>query len=110
MKWKIGCDIIENTRININDDKLVGKILSQNELYIFKTLNDDKKIIFVGGRWAAKESIYKATQSNLPMSKIDIKCSDTGLSTNILNFDVEISISHEKNYSIAMCIAKKNPI
>ncbi|MBY7704268.1 4'-phosphopantetheinyl transferase superfamily protein [Vibrio harveyi] len=46
---KIGIDIVENKRIKLNDN-FICKILSENEIKIFKTKTKAEKREFVSGR------------------------------------------------------------
>ncbi|AGR41436.1 holo-ACP synthase [Spiroplasma taiwanense] len=102
---KIGIDIIENSRINLSE-KFFKKILHSDELLILnKFSSEEAKIEFVSGRWAAKEAIIKCFEQPISMSKINIVYINN--KPVILNDDlkgIEISISHEKKYSVAVAL------
>ena len=62
MIFGIGTDLIKITRIkNINSlEKFALKILSKNELDLFDSLSNDKKITFISKQFAGKEAFSKA--------------------------------------------------
>lgn len=97
----IGVDIVDLNRINLKES-LVHKILTEKEYKEYSLIKLDKrKIEYLGGRFATKEAIFKATQD------------PNYLSYTILNLEngqpyveghpeIEISISHDGNYAIAL--------
>ena len=94
----IGCDIVEHKRVNL---KIASKVLSKNELETFEKSN--QKVEFLASRFAVKEAIVKATNKQYLISEIEILNDEDGRAyTNIEGMN--ISISHEKNYSIAMAV------
>ncbi|AJM71973.1 holo-ACP synthase [Mycoplasma yeatsii] len=101
---KIGIDIIENKRIKLNDN-FICKILSENEIKIFKTKTKVEQREFLSGRWAVKEAIIKSLDDPISMNKIDINYINS--KPIILNKElknISISISHEKKYSVGMAV------
>ncbi len=103
---EIGTDIIENSRLN---SKVIEKFLSNKELQKYNLVIDDEaKKQYAAGRWAAKESIIKASNKTIKYSEIEIFNNDNGKPevyiNGVKNDNFKISISHEKNYSIAFCI------
>lgn len=111
----LGVDIVENRRIENKYKKyknFINKVLSINEINLFNskvTLKD--KILFLSGRWAAKEAIFKAISIKVPFNLIDIYYKNEKPQVKflqskyfILNNRVLISISHENKYSIAFVI------
>ena len=58
----MGIDLVDLDRIReIADDRFIHRILSDAELKIYENIADEKtKITFLGGRFAAKEAIFKA--------------------------------------------------
>ncbi|MDQ0567419.1 holo-ACP synthase [Mycoplasma yeatsii] len=101
---KIGIDIIENKRIKLNDN-FISKILSENEIEIFKTKTKVEQREFLSGRWAVKEAIIKSLDDPISMNKIDInyiKSKPIILNKELKN--ISISISHEKKYSVGMAV------
>jgi len=117
---KIGVDIIENKRVaKLYDrykDSFVNKVLTEDEKTIFNKKTD--KVKYLASRWAAKEAVGKALGCGLscgiknieilnrsngqPYVKLYNKASDKLLANG--SSIVEISISHEKHYSIAFVI------
>ena len=94
----LGCDIVKVSRFKNNLSKLANKILSESEIIEFnKTTN---KIQYIAGRWAAKEAIFKATGHR----KMTILNSTTGSPYVANNSNIKISISHEKEYAIAVAL------
>ena len=121
-----GVDIIKNSRIEklIKNPKFVSRIFSKNEI------NDSKKIKnktnFFAKRFAAKEAFVKAIgiglRKGINFNDIYIKNNKLGKPTisfnknvkKILNkkfksdrFNVYVSLSDEKQYSIAYVIINK---
>ncbi|QBQ07922.1 holo-[acyl-carrier-protein] synthase [Spiroplasma gladiatoris] len=102
---KIGTDIVQVSRISL-ETSFLKKVLHQDEFNLLNDIIDlDSKKQFVAGRWAAKEAIFKVLNKNVAFNTISI-----GYIKNkpvILNNDlntIEISISHEKEYAIAVAL------
>ena len=122
-----GVDIIKNSRIN-NSLKIKGflnRIFTQNEIQQGEKLKN--KINFYAKRFAAKEAFVKAigTGFRYDINFIDIEIKNykngkpyISLSKNLDNFlqkkfkiqkyKVFLSLSDEKDYSIAFVIINKN--
>jgi holo-[acyl-carrier protein] synthase len=122
----IGVDIVENKRFKnlIKDNKFINRIFSKKEIFASKkTLN---KINFFSKRFAAKESFAKALgtgfRNNLNFKDIEIVNDNLGKpfylinnkikqiikkNKKIANFELFLSISDEKDYSIAFTIIQK---
>ena len=119
----IGVDIVENKRINslIKNDKFVKRVFSKNEIISSKKII--KKVSFFAKRFAAKESLAKALgtgfRNNLNLKDVEILNNNLGqpyfLKNKKINslikkrfkinkFDLFLSISDEKGYSIAFTI------
>lgn len=109
MHFKIGCDILENKRINIEDLNLIKHILSLEEYKEYMVLSDKNiKHQFIASRWTVKEAIQKAISNKLIMSTITIKHTNEGKPFVLIpGWKIEISISHEKNYTMATCFCIK---
>jgi len=58
----MGIDLVDLDRIReIADDRFIHRILSEKEFKIYENIADENtKITFLGGRFAAKEAIFKA--------------------------------------------------
>lgn len=100
----VGTDIVKNDRIKL---KIAEKILTENEYAIFNKKNDKRKIEYLASRFAAKEAIVKATNSKYTINKIEVLSDESGkpYCSNIEG--IELSISHEIDYSIAFAIYQK---
>ena len=122
----IGVDIVDNNRINslIKNKKFVNRIFSKKEITISKKYSN--KINFFSKRFAAKESFAKALgtgfRNNLNLKDIEIINDKLGkpyylISPKIeklikkkkksMNFQLFLSISDEKDYSVAFTIIQK---
>ena len=113
----IGCDIVNLKRLNINDEKLVSRILTKNELAVFLNKKNDKhKCEYLAGRFAGKEAFFKAYGIEHQMVSFhDIEIlndSQTGR-PEIVKFpgdnklQAKISISHSGEYVVTEVILEK---
>ncbi len=122
----IGVDIIDNKRFKklIKDKKFINRIFSKKEISASKKkLN---KINFFSNRFAAKESFAKALgtgfRNKLNFKDIEILNDKLGKpfylinnkikqiikkNKKISNFELFLSISDEKDYSVAFTIIQK---
>ena len=122
----IGVDIIDNKRFKklIKDKKFINRIFSKKEISASKKkLN---KINFFSNRFAAKESFAKALgtgfRNKLNLKDIEILNDKLGKpfylinnkikqiikkNKKIANFELFLSISDEKDYSVAFTIIQK---
>ena len=122
----IGVDIVDNSRIRslIKNKNFITRTFSKNEILISKKFLN--KSDFFSKRFAAKESFVKALgigfRYNLNFKDIEIANDNLGkpyysVNTKIKNlikrkkkinkFDLFLSISDEKDYSIAFTIIQK---
>lgn len=96
----IGTDIVEIKRIELN---IASKVLSKDERELFDKMNDNRKREFLAGRFAIKESLYKAGIKET-FNKLNIKYKEDN-SIYLDNYpNVKISISHEREYAIGFAI------
>ena len=122
----IGVDIVDNKRFknHIKDNKFINRIFSKKEISASKKkLN---KINFFSNRFAAKESFAKALgtgfRNKLNFKDIEILNDKLGKpfylinnkikqiikkNKKIANFELFLSISDEKDYSVAFTIIQK---
>ena len=125
MIFGIGTDIVEVERIkNLSSiSKFAKKILSQNELNTFNSLNKDQQIYFLSKQFAAKEAISKALGTGIghevSLNNIEILRDEKGkpffnaineLSLLISDLGItktHVSLADESNYAIAMVILEK---
>lgn len=94
----VGCDIVKNSRFERNLDRLASNILTTLEIDEFN--NSINKIQYIAGRWAAKEAIFKATGNK----RMTVLNDQTGIPYVLGNSNIKISISHEKEYSMAIAL------
>ena len=122
MIFGIGTDIVEVERIRKLDslEKFADKILSLNELEVYKSQIDEKKVTFLAKQFAAKEAVSKALGTgigkDIRFNQIEIlRNSDgkpylnhDGIITTILNdlgiTKTHVSLSDEKKYALAFVI------
>ena len=94
----IGCDIVKVSRFERNLSKLAFNILTAPELVEFtESMN---KIQYLAGRWAAKEAIFKATG----YKRMTVLNKSNGAPYVLNNSNIKISISHEKEYAMAIAL------
>ena len=101
----IGIDCVKIARINL---KYI-KYLSKAELDLLnKFTSPQRKKEFCAGRWALKEAIFKA----LPLvgrdfSQINISYNkDQQPAFSFPGYNFFLSISHEKDIAIGLCVVK----
>ena len=98
MFMNIGCDIVENKRLKNIDKRFIELILTKKEIEEYKI----KGLSYLCGRFAAKEAIMKALPNTKQLNFLDIEILNDKNGKPICNLkNVAISISHEKNYTIA---------
>ena len=122
----IGVDLIKNKRISflINDNKFIKRTFGVNEIKISEKYKN--KINFFSKRFAAKESFAKALgtgfRNNLNLKDIEILNDKLGKPyflknkkiSNLISkrfktkkYNLFLSISDEKDYSVALAILQK---
>ena len=122
MIFGIGTDIVDVERIRKlgSLEKFADKILSLNELEVFKSQIDEKKVTFLAKQFAAKEAVSKALGTgigkDIRFNQIEIlRNSDgkpylnhDGMITTIFNdlgiTKTHVSLSDEKEYVLAFVI------
>lgn len=103
---KIGCDIVENKRLIDKSDKFIDMVLTEKEKQLYEQRN---KVEFLSGRFAAKEAIMKCLPNTKQLKFTDIEILNDESGKPYCNIeDIEdISISHEKEYTIAVALYNK---
>ncbi len=122
MIFGIGTDIVDVERIRKlgSLEKFADKILSLNELEVFNSEIDEKKVTFLAKQFAAKEAVSKALGTgigkDIRFNQIEIlRNSDgkpylnhDGMITTIFNdlgiTKTHVSLSDEKKYVLAFVI------
>ena len=121
-----GVDIVENKRIknSLKNKNFIDRIFTQNEINSSKKLNN--KTNYYAKRFAAKEAFVKALgegfRNNINFNDIDVSNDKKGkpiinISNNVKKFlkkkfklnkyKIFLSLSDEKNHSIAYVIINK---
>lgn len=106
----IGIDIVENERMKDKSIEFIKRILSKKEFEIYSNFSlEDKKIQYLASRFAAKEAIFKTFKKgnkDMNYNRISVLNDEDGAPfiefEDDIKSNLEISISHEKNYSIAI--------
>ena len=108
----IGVDIIDNKRIklSIKNKKFINRIFAKNE--IIKLSKIQNKISYLSKRFAAKEALAKALGTGFRngLNYRDIQILNNKIKDlikkkkRVKNFNLFLSISDEKDYSIAFTI------
>ena len=122
----IGVDIIDNSRINhlLKNKNFINRTFSRKEIFFSKKILNKKN--FFSKRFAAKESFAKALgtgfRDNLNFKDIEILNNKLGKPYYFINnkisqlirkkkkirkFELFLSISDEKHYSVAFTIIQK---
>lgn len=112
----LGCDIAEVGRIEAVYKKLgkkfLDRILTPNEQELFNQRGS--KVQFLAGRFAAKESVSKSFKTGIggeySFTDIEILNDEKGAPLvyikGVLRSDIEISISHDRHYAMAVSLIK----
>ena len=98
----IGIDIVENERLDNKSKDFIDLVLTQNEKVEYKKRGKT----YLYGRFAAKEAIMKALPNTKELNFLDIEIlTNHDGSPHVTTHDnIKVSISHEKNYTVAMAI------
>lgn len=109
----IGCDIVKIDRFSklVQDEKFLDKYFTTNEKnYIFSKVNPAQTL---AGIFAAKEAVLKALKigigGGVNLSDIEILHENSGSPYALIGNDkFEVSISHDGDYAMAVCLHKRN--
>lgn len=110
----IGIDLVEHKDINIEDERFVKRVLSELEYARFlKITNKKRQLEYVASRFASKEALFKAFKKyerSIDLKDISIlndpKTNAPYILCEKLNQEVELSLTHTDNYSIAIVILR----
>lgn len=95
----IGIDIVKINRFKKNINLWSKKILTDSEKE--ELTNSKNQLQYIASRWAAKEAIFKLTNSSEKFSILN-HVSGAPYVSNYPN--LHVSISHERDYCIAVAI------
>ncbi len=102
---KIGIDLMLLSKIHLKES-FVDMILTsaEKEEYNSKT-SDKKRIEYLGGRFAAKEAIYKATQDKSYLT-YSVLNDENGAPYVSGHPELSVSISHDGDYVVAIVLRR----
>ena len=120
MKIYTGCDIIEVQRIRdaILTPNFTLKVYTDKEKDFCESKKGDMKYQHYAARFAAKEAVYKAISEllddkyQISYKNIEITNLESGkprveiIGLNLKKTEIDVSLSHIKEYAIATCIVK----
>lgn len=111
MSKAIGIDIVEFSQIKPRlSTKFIKRILSKNELSRYNSItHEQRKLEYISGRFAVKEAytkVYKRFLQPLNFVDVEVLNDETGAPYIKSKYKPEdeilVSISHSKNYVIAI--------
>lgn len=113
----IGIDLVDLKRISeLMSDRFIERILSKEEQKLYDNIAaENTKLSFVGGRFAAKEALFKAISKgdgNANYTDFSVLNDENGapyvISKHIHDaHQVHISISHTDEYAMAYVMIEK---
>jgi holo-[acyl-carrier protein] synthase len=99
----IGTDIVYIPRIELKES-FIKYVLTEDEYQEYCLINNDKRRKeYIAGRFASKEAIFKATQDKDYLS-YSILHEDNGRPYVKDHPEIQISISHDGDYAIAVVV------
>lgn len=99
----IGTDIVYLPRIQ-NDSAFSRYVLTEDEQKEYQARRTEKrKAEYLGGRFAAKEAIFKATQDP-DYLKYSILNDEKGRPYVKDHPEIQISLSHDQDYAVAFAV------
>lgn len=109
---EVGIDLVEFIEVENRDERFIKRILSEKEYLVYQELKIQKrKNEYLAGRFASKEAIFKAYKKgdlSLNFNEISILNDECNapyiLIRNEIMNNLKISISHSKNYAVAIVI------
>ena len=113
----MGIDLVDLKRIKeIADERFIKRILSDKELILYQNIAaESTKLSFIGGRFAAKEALFKAISKGTGKTNyidFSILNEDHGkpyVETDYFHQDeiIHLSITHTDEHAIAYVIIEK---
>jgi len=117
MIYGIGTDLVDLDRIkHWLGNKHMSRVLSEEEInYLQSMTSSERQLTFLGGRFAAKEAIFKSMshgEGNVNFKDLSIMNDQYGkpyLKAHPFdqNFKFQISISHTEKQAIAFVICER---
>jgi holo-[acyl-carrier protein] synthase len=113
----IGIDLVDLNRIKeLMDDRFINRILSSDEKKMFENIAaENTKLSFLGGRFAAKEALFKAISKGhgktyyTDFSILNHENGSPYVLTDFFKDDeiIHISITHTDDHAIAYVMIEK---
>ena len=112
----IGIDLVELSRIKETfDQRFIERILSEKEIEVYNSIVHKKaKLSFIGGRFAAKEAIFKAISKGDKTANykdFSILNDENGkpyvISKYFKDEIIHITITHTKEYAMSYCLIEQ---
>ncbi|MEK3889606.1 holo-ACP synthase [Bacillus sp. FSL K6-3431] len=109
----IGLDLVETDRIDRlrkRQKRFAERILTEVELSVYDSLNENRKTEFLSGRFAAKEAYSKAAGTGigeaLSFQDIEIMSDEKGKPCIVkpARYRIHLSITHTKSHAAAQVI------
>lgn len=114
----IGTDIVHLNRLKDKDERFIKRILSDEEFQYYMSINDNqRKLTYFGGRFAAKEALSKAiskSDANINFCDFVVLNDQNGKPylakgpDMLKGVHVHISVSHTAKYALAYVILEIN--
>lgn len=114
----MGIDLVDLKRIKeLVDDRFVDRILSIDEKKMYDNIVDEQtKLSYLGGRFAAKEAIFKAVSKGKgktyykDFSVLNDENGKPYVISNHFTNDVivHLTITHTSDYAMSYCLIEKN--
>ena len=110
---KIGVDMVDLNRLNLEHFHFIERVLTPNELVVYQKKKTDKqKREYLGGRFAAKEAVMKALGTGIGKTSFqEIEVLNKSNGCPYLNIEnASISMSHENHYAIAFVVINEDQL
>ncbi len=104
----IGIDIVDLSRIDPDDASFRRHVLTPEEEQEFQNKKTDfRRKEYIGGRFAAKEAIFKAS-GNPDVLLLSVLTDENGKPYVKDHPEIDISISHDGGYAVAAAFKKES--
>lgn len=113
MIYGIGLDVVDIARIQSaveKSDRFVSRVLTTDEIAVYRTLTNKRQLEFLAGRFAAKEAFSKAFGTGIgALSFLDISILPNDKNKPIATctkFDgnIFVSITHTETIAVAQVV------
>ncbi|MDE5715745.1 MAG: 4'-phosphopantetheinyl transferase superfamily protein [Anaeroplasmataceae bacterium] len=107
---RIGIDLVEHKDIMYKDERFIKRVLSSQEFEIYSSFtNFSRRVEYLASRFACKEAIIKCfpEKESINFCEISILNKKNGAPYALIyneEVELQISLSHTDNYSVAIAI------